>query len=203
MDETSIRCFLLEPSVWVRDTLRRYSGTHLPNGDDNPDRTCPLMPGAYSYHNADVPIGDREEPDDKCYALHSREDRRWPRHCACGYEFMEWDEWQYNAHRLYERQDTKDLLPLHETSAGAMWYAEWMTEHHQGRPGDLYHGPDNRCLVVVTPGGEWLIDGPATTSEKSKPGWQRVGTPPNTTATPSIMIGKYHGWLREGYLVEA
>jgi hypothetical protein len=57
-----------------------------------------------------------------------------------------------------------------------------------------------------TPGGDWIIDYPC---EDGK-GWQRTGEPPNITANPSIGIGrndqgqkwKYHGWLKDGYLVE-
>ena len=41
-------------------------------------------------------------------------------------------------------------------------------------------------------------------------GWTRTGTPPKVTANPSIGLGKvdgggwaYHGWLTNGFLIEA
>lgn len=196
-----IQCFMLERSEWVRDTIRRYSATRRPDGTDNP-RQCPLMLGLYSYHNASVEIGTRSEAEEICYGLRvPKNDPQWPLQCGCGYVFQQWDEWQFVAHRLYRRIGTDDLLPLHKATPGAMWYADWMTSSNPGRPGTLWHGPDGRCLVVQTPGGEWVIDGPSQ-HVRNKPAWLRTGAPPDVTATPSIICGKYHGWLTEGWLIE-
>jgi hypothetical protein len=75
-----------------------------------------------------------------------------------------------------------------------MWDAWWMPSPK---------GPDGRYLVVRLPGNhEWAIDGPS--SQHREPGaWTRTGTPPRITASPSILAGDYHGWLRDGVLSDA
>jgi hypothetical protein len=94
---------------------------------------------------------------------------------------------------------------------GAMWFADWLLNEDgtmRSRPG--HRPPDGHVLVVRVPsrlciGRDWNVDGPANNC----PGWTRTGTPPNVTARPSI--GKYladgsfdyHGWLRNGELVDA
>ena len=86
---------------------------------------------------------------------------------------------------------------------GAMWDADWFRgeKHQSGLAYD--RNPDGVVLCVRTPGGDWVIDGPSFTNRVETGSWSRTGTIPNVTATPSIHIpGKYHGWLRDGYLVE-
>ena len=198
-----IRCFLLVPTEWVRDTLRRYAGHYLEDGTPNEHRTCPLMPGQYSYHNAEVELPDRHEPEDICHGMRvTPQDARWPVACSCGYRFAHWDEYQFVAHRLYRKVGTDERMPLHRAPVGAMWYDDWMTEDRGGKPGDLWYGPDGRCLVVRTPGGDWVVDGPS----KQRPadhGWTRSGRPPEISVIPAIKLGGYHGWLTEGYLVDS
>jgi hypothetical protein len=81
---------------------------------------------------------------------------------------------------------------------GAMWYADWYPDSFRTR------SPDGRVLIIRTPASDWNVDGPASNC----PGWTRTGTPPNVSATPSIGqynadgSFKYHGWLRNGVLVE-
>lgn len=66
--------------------------------------------------------------------------------------------------------------------------------------------PDGQCLVVKIPtkngrGDLFSIDHPSSGDGE---GWSRSGTPPNVTAHPSIhYVGEWHGWLRDGALVEA
>jgi hypothetical protein len=63
--------------------------------------------------------------------------------------------------------------------------------------GQSWRGPDGRCLVLKTPAGDWVIDGPASGGGR----WERTGVPPLITARPSILIpGQYHGWLTAGVL---
>jgi hypothetical protein len=163
------------------------------------------------YHDAEVVIDiDVDWPlDAACGMVEtiSPADPRWPKICPCGYVFAEDDERQPNMHRLYRRSDTGALTPLRPLShdgarrclVGAMWDAEWM--------GDEYRGPDGVHLCVMTPAGEWLVDGPASNDTPGNRGWKRTGKPPKVTATPSIGFGasceRYHGWLRDGVLVDA
>ena len=183
-----IRCFFLEPTGFARRFLRRY----VPAAADRP---CPLV---YGYHDADVLI-DVVASGAVSGDLHPHDDPRWPSRCACGHAFEPGDEWQLFHRDLYARRDTGEQTTLSEAPHGAMWYADWFSD---------YKGPDGHTLVVKTPGGDWIVDMPP--GGKGRP-WTRTGAPPDVTATPSIAIGrdppgdgpwKYHGWLRDGYLVE-
>lgn len=112
--------------------------------------------------------------------------------------------WQHFGQEIYRRADTGEETTLLEASPGAMYYADWMLYKGSEKPGDLFCGPDGHCLVLLVPGGQWMVDGPASNGPKGKPGWTRSGTPPDVTASPSIGIGErceiYHGWLRNGIL---
>ncbi len=57
--------------------------------------------------------------------------------------------------------------------------------------------PDGMCLIVRTPGGDWMIDGPSNNGN----GWERTGEVPNITVSPSIDCQKkYHSYLKNGVL---
>lgn len=187
-----IECFLLEPTGEALEALRRYAG--VPDGR----RLCE----PFGYHNASAVLGRIAYPlsEHSGAGMHANDhsDVRWPKSCHCGYLFSDKDAWQYNIDRLYSRSDTGELVTLDDAPAGAMWFAPWYESHIKG--------PDGRCLVVKTPGGEWIVDSIAS---NSKTPWTRSGVPPRVTAAPSIGIGvgpnggyKYHGWLRDGRLVE-
>jgi len=181
---SEITCFMVEPTERASRWLRRFVF----------NSSCSSRTG---IHDAQVAIEEaplvRTERGTFCVNPMEwpHDDPRWPTHCACGYEFGENDEWQLNYHPIYRRPDTGEefTLGLHQTPPGAMWYADW----------SWHKGPDGRCLVVMTPGGEWMIDAPSSGGNP----WTRTGTPPLVTANPSILIpGHYHGWLRDGKLVE-
>lgn len=132
-----------------------------------------------------------------------KEDPRWPWQCRCGYKFTPDDIWQVFTNLIYKRKDTDELMTLQEAPPGAMWDADWMHDLNE------YYGSDHRgdrlgdglVLVVKTPGGEWIIDGPS--SDKPAKRWSRSGTPPHITVQGSIGIGspqRYHGMLIEGVL---
>jgi len=125
----------------------------------------------------------------------AQNDPRWPRKCSCGYQFVDEDEWQCNPYTLFKLGDTGELVTLAAAQAGAMWNAEWMD----------HNGPDGISLVVRTPAGDWAVDGPSYQDHKiqNERGWTRTGTIPDVTANPSILMpGKYHGFLRGGWLEE-
>lgn len=188
---SAITCFWLEPVARAERMLRRY---YRSDGGARPECSTPT-----GYHDVgvileqvDLPLGEPGSGDDRW----PHDDPRWPAACACGYVFAERDHWQHGVHRLYERSDTRELISLWgmRVPPGAMWDATWM--------GDDFRGPDGRCLCVMTPGGQWLVDGPASNGGR----WTRSGRPPKITANPSIAIGnpeRYHGWLRDGVLVPA
>lgn len=179
-----IRCFWLSPAPRAQVSYRRFTFSG--------EGTCP---GRQWGHDASAVVGTVDLPLDACGSGDIpddgvKADHRWPMACShCGYLFSPSDHWQVNVNRLYSRSDGGPDTILGTAPAGAMWDAEWM--------GDRFKGADGRCLVVRTPGGDWTVDGPASNG----PGWTRSGDPPDVTASPSIVAGAYHGWLRDGWLV--
>lgn len=202
-----IRCFLLEQTDRVRIKLRRYS----------------TMKGActlYGYHNASTPIEEepiQPDPERPGYIMnasgdsHDHADSRWPATCACGYQFQESDEWQRFTERIYRRVDTGEDLTLRDAPPGAMWEAWWFD--------DTFVPQGAHNLVVMTPGGEWTIDGQASNCtmledrrQEKHHCWIRHGVAPDITVDKgengqscgagagSIQCGDYHGFLRNGYL---
>lgn len=180
---------MLAPTNRCRRWLRRYESA-----------PCPLMPGEHSYHNVCVlgEDGDLVRFDDETVtaAEFSFNDPRWPTHCGCGFAFTaEKGARQTFFLEIYLTPDGKECTTHPQPPAGievapvgSMWFADWFS----------WKGPDGHALTVMTPGGEWCIDGPASGSGRP---WTRTGTPPKVTASPSIhIIGKYHGWLRDGIL---
>jgi hypothetical protein len=107
-----------------------------------------------------------------------------------------------NGRYTYILPDGREVQ-FEEVPPGALW---------KGKPIDGYAipGDDGEVWYCMTPGGAWCIDsipgfGTGAPSD-SNPGrkWQRTGTAPKFTVTPSIVIGrpeKYHGWLRDGQLI--
>lgn len=181
-----IKCFWLSPTKEGEVSLRRYQGA-LP------------CPGKYGYHNASVIIGKCEYT---MRAVHVTEEMKkepqWPTKCDyCDYVFQDADTWQWNEEQLYKKEGTEDLYTLRKAPVGAMWDAHWFKRFTEDS--GFKKRPDGIVLVVMTPGGDWCVDGPSNNGN----GWDRSGTVPEITAHPSILIGtKYHGWLRNGWLEE-
>jgi hypothetical protein len=189
-----IQCFWTEPTNRVTRELRRYvSG----------ESSCS---GRYGFHNASTPIQPAEIVPAADGSYRGDEDvapfagdPRWPTSCECGYEFKPEDERQVFRVRIYRAADGREW-PLRQLPPGAMYDATW---YH-----GMQHccGPDGIALVVILPPASgdadwWHVDGSAN-NNPSPQGWTRTGTIPNVTATPSILTPRYHGWLRDGKLVE-
>ena len=194
---TPIKCFLLKPTDVEARYLRRYRSSLAAGAKCSSSR---------DYHCAAVRVedGPAHEGPIENGAGDFAGDPRWPKSCACGYEFTDDDPRQVFPLRLY-RDATGRVFSIHTTEfpgidrapAGAMWFADWMPH---------LKGPDGRCLVVRCPASpdgsgvsDWMVDGPSTNA----PGWTRTGEPPNVTASPSIFVRApdgFHGWLRDGVL---
>ncbi len=112
--------------------------------------------------------------------------------------------------------DTGDeYRSLADVPVGGMWYADWFDNCFNPQLGP------GKNLVVKTPGGDWMVDRqssnctmPEDTDQEKHHCWVIHGTPPRITVDKigvtcgagagSIMTanGKYHGFLRNGYLEE-
>lgn len=196
-----IQCFWLEDTDQVYVFYRRHGWSSA--GKKSCGATRPGYPGGephvWDYHDASVII-EHARPRTSNDAGHppspmEMADLRWPKRCACGYEFQQEDAWQVSVTSLFKRADTGELVSLTGPKAapvGAMWNAKWMVgSGHNPKPLS-----DGRFLVVRTPAGDWSIDGPS--SNNNGQGWTRKGIPPYLVVTPSIGLGepqRMHGWL--------
>lgn len=191
----------LEPTKKSLLHLRRYA-----------EGPCPSSPDKYSLHDAKVSIGEGDK-DTVSGDLHPHDDTRWPTSCTCGYTFTDTDNWQLFAPRGYRRVDTGELMSIQTAPVGACWNASW----YATREVDGFHiGEDGRCLVVKTPGGEWVIDSRANNctlpEDNTHRCWVRHGRPEDGTlhvdkngltcaaGAGYIIVGNYHGFLHNGFL---
>jgi len=199
-----IRCFLVEPSPRAALYLRRY----VSSGEI----------GAH-YHEAmsarfrvvDIEINEEEGWWHVPHQNISHDEEEWPTHCECGYEFKDTDVWQEFVDRIYEAVPPNDGSWAHrELPPGAMFYCNWLTQSF------FWDNSSGDCLVVKTPGGEWVIDARASNctlpDENTHRCWVRHGVPPDITVDKvghtcsagagSILQSGWHGFLRNGYLEE-
>ena len=222
MPRKAVPCYFLEETKQVALSLRRFQ-----YADANPP-TC-----LNGYHSASVRILDAEarwEPQgvngrQPCLLPREEEiphhDSRWPLQCEhCSYLFQDSDEWQLNQSLIYRRVGTGDRMLLEEAGPGAMWYADWMLTEDSPR----WRGPDGHCLIVKVPGKnprghEWMVDGVANNcgmlGDLIHKCWVRHGDPRTEPVTVdkagftcnagagSILVPGWHGFLRNGELVEA
>lgn len=201
-------CFLAERTDLARESLRRYKQADTPCPADSPR----------GYHNVSVVLGDvpyTKPWEGDATTPFPRDDPRWPTQCACGYVFLPEDNWQHNLTRLYRAPDGR-LFDLGDAPVGAMWYAPWLTERlvrpraEELIPGvykgylSIFYWRDwfgtRPPLFVQCPGrvAAWCVDQKSNNGD----GWQVTGEPPNCTASPSIGMPAYHGWLRNGVLTD-
>lgn len=186
-------CFLIEHTGRTRYVLRRYAG----------DAKCPLPAGYHNAHSA--PIGETEDDPTKDYHGSNPpevapEDPRWPAACACGYAFKPEDTRQVFAHPLYRRAGTEEIITLQDAPAGAIWDASWWPDK----------GADGKAWSVRLPdGSDWMSEGGAANCHCRKTAtvaehrcWTRTGVAPRLTVSPSIATPRWHGYLRDGVLVQ-
>ena len=197
-----IKCFLIEKTNDTFRFLRRYA-----SGSE-----CPAE--GYSWHDAEIPIedgiGDADQTRggaDDILLIKELKDQ-FPEKCKCGYEFKETDIWQIFRERKY-RDERGNFYTLNNAQVGAIWRATW----YEDMPSMC--GLDGKAYMVKTPGGDWHIDGQASNCTKPEDNvhkcWCRHGEAPNFTVDKngntcnagggSILKGNYHGFLRNGYLI--
>ena len=109
---------------------------------------------------------------------------------------------------IWVRPDTGAKMPYPSAfGVGAMWSSDSSYVEQCRKEGLWKDYPDGIALSVMTPGGEWCVDGPSYPGN-GKPArpcpWTRTGDPrkPETLfVEPSInFTGRYHGHLKGGRL---
>lgn len=198
----NIKCFLIVKNGFTRRSLRRYVSSSK----------CTCC-GPMGYHNAEVEIdkGLIGEPSTDIISEKEKNDPRWPRHCECGYEFQQEDEWMLMVEPEYARQDNFEVtMTLKDAPVGAIWRCEWYEDMPDMR------GVDGKSYCVRTPGGDWVIDSRASNctrpNDSTHKCWLRHGEAPNFTVDKngdtcsagagSILMRNYHGFLRNGELTD-
>lgn len=182
----AVTCFMIEPTGRSKRYWRRYGSTQASKCEH----------GVYPFHNAMVDAGECSDtepsisiPSDSPF----KHAGAWPTHCACGYMFLDSDEWQIAVDSIYRAADGREFL-LKNVPPGAMWRATWYEQIKS------WVGPDGKSYVVRLPDGtDWPVDGPSSDGGH----WTREGAPPALTVRPSILTPKYHGWLTGGMLTPA
>ena len=188
MNRQSATCFMLEDLRLARYHLRRYAG-----GSE--------CSGPMGYHNAmGEAIAEIAEDPAKDYTGTrppevAPDDPRWPRACACGYEFVNDDARQVFARGVYRRVDTGEIMTWEDAPGGAIREAAWWPDR----------GQDGHGWVVKLPSGEeWMSEGRAGNCQcppdPAHRCWSRTGSAPRLTVNPSIATPRWHGWLRDGVL---
>lgn len=189
-----IACFMLEDLRRARYVLRRYAA----------DQKCPLP---WGYHDAksDV-IAETPEDPEKPYTgtnppAVANDNPLWPKACACGYTFLEADARQVFAYGVYRRVDNGEVMTWEDAPAGAIRDASWWPDK----------GQDGHAWAVKLPdGSEWMTESGAsncvcrtTPQPPEHRCWSRSGVAPILTVSPSLGMPRWHGWLRDGKLVQA
>lgn len=184
-----IPCFWARPTGLDKVYRRRFAS---PRPGEPP---CHRL----GYHNALLEVG-LAESGGPCRP--ATEDEKalpgWPAVCPCGYAFRPEDHWQVFVDTLLEGPGGLRFAKR-DAPAGAMWAADWLAGTSLVNP-----KLDRPPVCVKLPGGhEFVVD------SKSSDGsfWSVTGEPPRLTVSPSIHVRApapaWHGWLREGVLVEA
>lgn len=194
-----------EPTGRERLFLRRYADG-------------PCEGSGFSFHNAQVLIGEQSDAGDPIGDLHPHDDPRWPEACEhCGRPFEDSDSWQLFRRDIYVRPDTGQEFTLDEADVGACYNATWISESREA--GGFMTGADGRSLFVKCPDGHlWCIDARASNctlpDDKAHKCWVRHGRPEDgdlhvdkngvtcAAGAGSIDTGKWHGFLHHGGLVE-
>ncbi len=112
----------------------------------------------------------------------------WPCYLVKEAGFTPWEECPGGGRRqfcLFEQDG--QLVRFEELRVGAMWFE------------------DDELVVKMPDNSTWNIDRGRKANERGGvhtwPGWNRKGEPPNITVEPSVNdVGRYHGYLRDGYL---
>jgi len=198
---STYRCFWLESTGRVKHSLLVIDLKSDCAG--RPGKPCRAMKHAAEYATK---VDENGIPEWVGSHMPDDNDPSWPGSCdVCNRTFCG-EVMRSTCQELIYIDEVGNETTLREAQFGAMW----------NEPGRGVTGPDGICLMVKTPGGDWCVDGPSWENgvKKHEHAWKRTGKIPVVTATPSIHILStgydgaerstiYHGWLREGVLIDA
>lgn len=186
-----VSVFFAVSSKKTRVSLRRYRGESNGGVCSHPDN--------WGYHNAEAFIGVMDErlgkPCDSGRGFYleswdAREfesDERWPRRCACGYEFQLSDAFQVFQDEVLIRADGKpgEFSRRHPV-VGMMYDCYWLPDRY-GSDGWVNVGPDGLALAVCVP-------------EQIRSKWIGREFHPEQRASNCTMRAddKHHCWVRHG-----
>lgn len=187
--------WIAEPTGRCRVTLRRFR--HRPGNDGHlHDATVTLSDDEQSTPRGD----DGQRLDRDVWRLFPYDDPRWPAACECGEPFTADDEWQVNELDWYEGTGGRWCWGVGswDAPAGAMFRAPWRDQ--DGLQAWMVGLPNGRtwCTLeyATVPGGH-----------RTGSRWQVTGEPPAITVHPSINdqspTRPWHGWIRDGKLIDA
>lgn len=217
-----VKVFFIEPTDRERQWLRRFQFSNKRKCDGN-NYGCDAM---FEIGEADILYTADGYIDGTSAGrkMPPPNDPRWPKMCRhCGQSFQDGDEYQLHGKQIYVLPDTGDRYTLRDAPIGACWDAWWVHSRSRRR-GDAVPGvgsmlgDDGRSLTVKCPDGhEWMIDARASNctlpNDETHHCWVRHGKPEDGTlhvdkngntcqaGAGSIMTGKWHGFLHNGYLV--
>lgn len=224
----TVECYWVDDTGLVEVSLRRYISEDCPERGDSPFSYCnesvdigrsAAVRGDGRYLGS-IPVSDFANDD------------RWPQQCSrCGRPFGPLSSvedrvadgtgkllahTQVNQEGIYRAADGRGEWPQRRLPAGAMFDAFWLHDQPDTKPDYSKQGPDGLSLMVVLPyegtdarGSMWNVDGFASGNGSNRliyHAWARTGdprVPGSVSATPSIVIPPYHGFLRNGTLVDA
>lgn len=202
-----IKTFWVEPSGRVQIRLRIY-------------QMGSVTPCTSAIHDAknvtDIEIDARLGDEGRTLALIPPEEFEgnplWPTECKhCGHPYDE--SWiRHVEQEPWYVDGDGNRWPADELPPGAMYDAFWMS--------DWWRGPDGIALQVMLPNGHaWAVDAEANNctrrGDRAHQCWVRHGDPKTEPVTVgkdgetcdagagSILSGDFHGFLRNGYLIEA
>lgn len=192
-----IPLFIAEPTGTSRLALRRFRHRDEIGGH---------------RHDATVVVGENEPvtgrgPDGTVPSRVTGErvphdDPRWPGRCSCGEPFRDDDRWQVNELDWHEGGGHRFTWGVGswEIPAGATMRVPWR---------DL-DGRAPAWMIALPNGTNWCTNDRASVPGDSNglgPYWGVTGTVPAITVSPSIddrdPARPWHGWIRNGELVEA
>ena len=102
-----------------------------------------------------------------------------------------------------------DAWPTEPPSVGDMWWGDPPAD--TSTLGADYQDKrlGSHTLWIQLPSTSWpngssfCLDWRSYDGNNYGRGWTRTGEPPNVTVTPSIVFDGWHGWVRDGELVNA